>query len=69
MFDERSRFVMENYQKKPPFSSFLPGIAGRWASLSGAITITGGRRSAASARRTRITPLWNFSPPIPLTRP
>ena len=28
MFDERSRFVMENYQKKPPFSSFLPGIAG-----------------------------------------
>ena len=28
MFDERNRFVMEDYQKKPPFSSFLPGIAG-----------------------------------------
>ena len=28
MFDEQNRFVIENYQKKPPFSSFLPGIAG-----------------------------------------
>ena len=28
MFDERNRFVIEDYQKKPPFSSFLPGIAG-----------------------------------------
>ena len=28
MFDERNRVVIEDYQKKPPFSSFLPGIAG-----------------------------------------
>lgn len=28
MFDSQNRFVIENYQKKPPFSSFLPGIAG-----------------------------------------
>ncbi|MBD5552485.1 MAG: hypothetical protein HDQ96_15185 [Lachnospiraceae bacterium] len=28
MFDERNRFIIEDYRKKPPFSSFLPGIAG-----------------------------------------
>ena len=28
MFDEKNRYVIENYQAKPPFSSFLPGIAG-----------------------------------------
>ncbi len=28
MFDERNRYVIKNYQKKPTFSSFLPGIAG-----------------------------------------
>ena len=28
MFDEKKRYVIEDYQKKPPFSSFLPGIAG-----------------------------------------
>lgn len=28
MFDEKNRFVMEDYQNQPPFSSFLPGIAG-----------------------------------------
>lgn len=28
MFDERGRFVIEDYQRKPVFSSFLPGIAG-----------------------------------------
>ena len=28
MFDNNNRFVMEDYQQKPPFSSFLPGIAG-----------------------------------------
>ena len=28
MFDEKNRYVIENYQTKPPFSSFLPGIAG-----------------------------------------
>ncbi|MDE7262005.1 MAG: hypothetical protein K2N78_08125, partial [Oscillospiraceae bacterium] len=28
MFDEQNRYVIENYQSKPPFSSFLPGIAG-----------------------------------------
>ncbi|MGN0426768.1 MAG: hypothetical protein ACI4F0_03115 [Agathobacter sp.] len=28
MFDTRNRFVIENYQRKPEFSSFLPGISG-----------------------------------------
>lgn len=28
MFDEKHRFVISDYQSKPPFSSFLPGIAG-----------------------------------------
>lgn len=28
MFDEKGRYVIENYQKKPEFSSFLPGISG-----------------------------------------
>lgn len=28
MFDQQNRFVIEDYQQKPPFSSFLPGIAG-----------------------------------------
>ena len=28
MFDEKHRFVISDYQKKSPFSSFLPGIAG-----------------------------------------
>ncbi|MGN0991486.1 MAG: cellobiose phosphorylase [Candidatus Ventricola sp.] len=28
MFDAQNRFVISDYQKKPPFSSFLPGIAG-----------------------------------------
>lgn len=28
MFDEKGRYLICNYQKKPPFSSFLPGIAG-----------------------------------------
>ena len=28
MFDEYGRYVIENYQAKAPFSSFLPGIAG-----------------------------------------
>lgn len=28
MFDEKNRFVIRDYQNKPAFSSFLPGIAG-----------------------------------------
>ena len=28
MFDAQNRFVIADYQSKPPFSSFLPGIAG-----------------------------------------
>lgn len=28
MFDENGRYVLKNYQEKPTFSSFLPGIAG-----------------------------------------
>ena len=28
MFDAQNRFVIADYQNKPPFSSFLPGIAG-----------------------------------------
>ena len=28
MFDGRNRFVISNYQEKPTFSSFLPGIGG-----------------------------------------
>ena len=28
MFDKQGRYVIQNYQGKPPFSSFLPGIAG-----------------------------------------
>lgn len=28
MFDEKNRYVIEDYQTKPTFSSFLPGIAG-----------------------------------------
>jgi hypothetical protein len=25
-----SEFVVEGYNRAPPFSSFLPGIAGKW---------------------------------------
>lgn len=28
MFDQNNRFIIEDYSKKPPFSSFLPGISG-----------------------------------------
>lgn len=28
MFDEKNRYVIEDYQTKPSFSSFLPGVAG-----------------------------------------
>ena len=28
MFDEQGRYVIQDHQAKPPFSSFLPGIAG-----------------------------------------
>lgn len=28
MFDEKHRFIIPDYQSRPPFSSFLPGIAG-----------------------------------------
>ncbi|MDE7218525.1 MAG: hypothetical protein K2O45_02725 [Oscillospiraceae bacterium] len=28
MFDQQGRYVIRDYQSKPPFSSFLPGIAG-----------------------------------------
>ena len=28
MFDQKNRFVIDHCQKKPTFSSFLPGIAG-----------------------------------------
>lgn len=28
MFDRKNRFILEDYQQKPTFSSFLPGIAG-----------------------------------------
>lgn len=28
MFDKKNRFIIENYQRQPEFSSFLPGISG-----------------------------------------
>jgi len=28
MFDQQGRYIIRNYSSKPPFSSFLPGIAG-----------------------------------------
>jgi hypothetical protein len=30
MLDNKQRFVIEDYEKKSPFSSFLPGISGRY---------------------------------------
>ena len=52
-FDELKRFKMAGFQKQRPFSSFLPGIAGRmgvplWAFYDGNVT-----QAARLAKRNR----------------
>ena len=39
-FDEKQRFVIENYNSSKPFASFLPGIAGKKAFRCGSFTST-----------------------------
>lgn len=64
MFDEKGRYIIRDYQSKPAFSSFLPGIAGPMGvPVWGATTTTGGRRYAASGRGTGIMPSWSSPRP------
>ena len=56
MFDEKGRYVIKEYQKNLCFQAFCRASRDRWEYPSGAVTITGGRRCAASGQEIKITP-------------
>mmetsp|Transcript_27642 Transcript_27642/g.39532 ORF Transcript_27642/g.39532 Transcript_27642/m.39532 type:complete len:1235 (+) Transcript_27642:139-3843(+) len=62
LFDEFDRYVLEDYDSKPPFSSFLPGIAGLYGKPCWAFYVNRGQAIATFGTRSKDYPIVEFNP-------
>ena len=61
-FDDRQRFVIENFATRRPFASFLPGIAGRHGIPMWAFYTNRGQAIAGFGVENRDNPILEFQP-------
>ena len=66
--DETNRFVITGYQQQRPFSSFLPGIAGRMGTPLWAFYVNRGQAMASFGVESKTRPSRSSNRPIRLTR-
>eukprot|EP00808_Paulinella_micropora_P028469 g74932.t1 len=59
-FDEFGRFLMSDFDARSPYSSFLPGIAGRWGKPMWSFYINRGQAIASFGRMGKDAPLLEF---------
>jgi hypothetical protein len=60
--DETNRFVISGYQQQRPFSSFLPGIAGRLGTPLWAFYVNRGQAIASFGVESKDSPILEFQP-------
>jgi hypothetical protein len=60
--DETNRFVISGYQQQRPFSSFLPGIAGRLGTPLWAFYVNRGQGIASFGVESKDSPIMEFQP-------
>src|SRR5262245_35072454 len=59
-FDQRQRFIIENYTEFNPFSSFLPGIAGEMGVPMWVFYVNRGQAIASFGIESKDTPITEF---------
>ena len=62
MFDRQNRYVISDYQSKPPFSSFLPGIAGEFGIPAWCYYNNRGQAVCSFGARDKDHAIMEFSP-------
>jgi len=62
MFDEKGRFTIDGFQKKPPFSSFLPGISGQYGIPVWSFYVNRGQGIASFGSRDKDHSILEFCP-------
>lgn len=62
MFDDKNRFVIEDYNKKKPFSSFLPGIAGEKGIPIWSFYVNRGQGICSFGTEDKQNPIMEFFP-------
>ncbi len=61
-FDKFGRYVLSDYDRKRPFSSFLPGIAGRWGVPMWVFYVNRGQGIASFGVESKEKPILEFQP-------
>ena len=61
-FDELGRFIIEDFPKQRPFSSFLPGIAGPWGIPMWVFYVNRGQAIASFGTENKDNPMMEFLP-------
>jgi hypothetical protein len=61
-FDEQHRFIIQRYDSAPPFSSFLPGIAGPLGVPLWVFTVNRGQAIASFGVESKDQPIVEFQP-------
>ncbi len=60
--DQNNRFVIDNFSGKPPFSSFLPGIAGKFGIPLWVFYVNRGQAIASFGVQDKDSPIIEFQP-------
>lgn len=61
-YDDMDRFVMEDYDQKPPFSDFLPALAGYYGKPLYAFYVNRGQGIASFGTESKDYPMMEFNP-------
>ena len=62
LFDDLHRYVLEDYDAKPTFASFLPGVAGLYGKPVWSFYVNRGQGVASFGTKTKDFPLLEFNP-------
>lgn len=61
LFDKENRYVLEDYDAKPPFSSFLPGVAGYFGKPVWSFYVNRGQGIASFGTESKDYPIMEFN--------
>ena len=62
LFDEFGRFILEDYDAKPTFSNFLPGVAGLYGKPLWSFYVNRGQAVASFGVKSKNYPIMEFNP-------
>jgi len=61
LFDDKNRYVLEDYDAKPTFASFLPGVAGRYGKPVWSFYVNRGQGIASFGTKSKEYPMLEFN--------